>query len=152
MHTLVHDIRYSLRILCKTPAVSLIAVLSLALGIGGNSAMFSVTQAVLLRPPAFKDLHRLVMLWGTSRERGQGRSLIAGADLLDWRKQSRLFDALELCDSGASPSTVTAGGIPERIRREYVSSNLFQALRVQPWAAPFPKKKTDVGLALPSHF
>jgi putative ABC transport system permease protein len=132
MHTLVHDIRYSLRLLCKTPAVSLIAVLSLALGIGGNSAMFSVTQAVLLRPPAFKDLDRLVMLWGTSRERGQGRSLIAGADLMDWRKQSRVFDALELCDSGASPSTVTAGGIPERIRREYVSSNLFQALRVQP--------------------
>jgi hypothetical protein len=132
VHALIQDVRYGFRTLRKNPGVTLIAVLSLALGIGGNSTMFSVIHTLLLQPPAYQNLDRLVVIWGSSVAHGQGRSGIAGADVLDCRKQSRSFEYLELTDGWASPATLRVSGSPERVRRQFVSPNLFQALGVKP--------------------
>ena len=132
MRTLIQDVRYGFRTLRNSPGMTLIAMISLALGIGGNSTMFSVIHTLLLQPPPYQNLDRLVVTWGSSVSHGRGRDMITGADLLDWRKQSRSFEYLELTDGSASPATLAVSGPPERIRRQYVSPRLFQALGVKP--------------------
>ena len=132
MHTLAQDIRYGFRILRKSHVVTLVAVLSLALGIGGNSTMFSVIHTLLLQPPPYKDVDRLAVIFGSSVSKGRGRTAIAGADLLDWRKQSRSFEYLELTDGSSDVQTLSVSGPPERIRSSYVSPDLFRALGVKP--------------------
>ena|SRR5215475_2178749 len=92
MQTLWLDLRYGARTLLKNPGFSLIATLTLALGIGANTAIFSVVNAVLLRPLPFNDSERLVMVWNRGAEAAGGdRTPLAVADLLDWRAQSRSF-------------------------------------------------------------
>src|SRR2546422_4012305 len=95
MQTLWQDLRYGARLLLKQPGFTLIAVLTLALGIGANTAIFSVVNAVLLRPLPFKDSERLVMVWNRGAEAAGGdRTPLAVADLLDWRAQNRSFESV----------------------------------------------------------
>src|SRR5258707_4335361 len=84
MDLLLQDLRYSLRLLAKSKLLGGVAVLSLALAIGANSAMFSVVYTVLLRPLAYSDSERLVMLWGSRTDDRSNRNGVAGSDFRDY--------------------------------------------------------------------
>jgi hypothetical protein len=94
MHALLQDLRFSLRMLAGKPGFTLVAVLSLALGIGANTAIFSVIEAVLLRPPPFKDPDQLLYVWGTDAKTGLDREIASPPDFVDWRSQNRVFEQL----------------------------------------------------------
>ncbi|HKC87732.1 MAG TPA: ABC transporter permease [Blastocatellia bacterium] len=127
MQTLWQDLRYGARVLLKNPGFSLIAVITLALGIGANTAIFSVVNAVLLRPLPFNDPERLVMGWNRGAEAAGGdRTPLAVADLLDWRAQSRSF-----AEIGAFQNIMysyTGGDSPERVQAAGVTANFFSIL------------------------
>jgi putative ABC transport system permease protein len=131
MQTLWQDLRYGARTLLKNPGFSLIALVTLALGIGANTAIFSVVNAVLLRPLPFNDPDRLVMVWNRGAEAAGGdRTSLAVADLLDWRAQSRSF-----AEIGAFQNitySYTGGDSPERVQAAGVTANFFSILGAQP--------------------
>ena len=131
MHALLQDLLFGLRLLAKNPLFSLIAVATLALGIGANTAIFSVVDAVLLRPLPYPEADRLVFLWSTMRPQGVPRSGSSLADYHEWRDQNQVFDGLAgfyFGDFNLSSDT----GVPERVQGAYITANLFQVLRVSP--------------------
>ena len=126
MTTLLQDIRYGTRMLFKNPGFTIVAVLALTLGIGANSAIFSVVNAVLLRPLAYHESERLVFL----SERSQvleGMS-IAYPNFLDWREQNNSFENIGVFRTQSY--NLTGNGEPERIIAGQVSADLFTVLRV----------------------
>lgn len=128
MSSLWFDLRYALRLLLKNPGFTLVAVVVLALGIGANSAIFSVVDAVLLRPLPFKDADRLVMLWGTEPQLKKAPILIR--EFLDWKEQSRDFEHIAAYTEDNFTLITTES--PERIKGVRVSSNFFDLLNVAP--------------------
>ena len=126
--TLLQDFRYGLRMLWKSPVVSGVAVLALALGIGANTAIFSVVNAVLLRPLPYKDSERIVAL---SEDSSQipGMS-VAYPDFQDWREQSQSFE--QLAAYQRTSFNLTGTGEPERLQGRAVSANFFTTLGVSP--------------------
>jgi len=132
LETTVQDLRYALRVLRKSPGFTLAAVLSLALGIGGNSAMFSVIHATLLRPPPYKNVERLVTIGNWNLLTNQRQSPVTSGDFLDWRKQARSLEQLGLSGFGPSQTTMVDSGSAERARIQPVTANLFDLLGVKP--------------------
>jgi putative ABC transport system permease protein len=124
MNHLVGDLRYGVRLLLKTRLTSAAAMLSLALGIGGTTAMFSVVNGVLLRALPYTDPDRLVMVWSTSRFRERGA--LSPADFLDYRRDSRLLEGMASVMS--SSMSLTGDGQPEQVRVQSVSGNFFTLL------------------------
>src|SRR4029078_4449636 len=94
------DLRYALRSFQKTPALTLILILALALGIGANTAIFSVIDAVLLRPTPLRNLDRLAMVWETDRNTGTTREPASVADYLEFKSRTRTFDELAAMAAG----------------------------------------------------
>ncbi len=92
MTTILNDIKYGLRMLRRNPGFSLVVVLVLALGIGTNSAIFSVINAVLLRPLPFDEPDRLVMVWQTDRTEGERHQIVSYANVEDWRRDNRVLE------------------------------------------------------------
>src|SRR5205809_756588 len=92
MENLLRDIRYAIRGLRKQPGFTVVAVLTLALGIGANTAIFSVVNAVLLRPLGFKDPDRLAIIWEDAAFAGFPRNTPAPANFVDWKNQNRSFE------------------------------------------------------------
>lgn len=131
MESLFTDIRFSFRSLVKQPGFTLVAILTLALGIGANTAIFSVVNAVLLRPLPLKEPTRLVMVWNNGAEAAGGdRTPLAIADLLDWRAQSRSFESIGAFQNGTF--NYTSGEVPEQLRGVGVTANLLGVLGVAP--------------------
>jgi predicted permease len=131
MGTLLQDLRYAARMLLKKPGLTLIAVITLALGIGANTAIFSVVNAVLLRPLPFPESEQLVRVGGINLKTGKGPGTFSPPDFYDWRERSRnVFESLAAYDSW-SPS-LTGQGEPERITAARVSANFFDVLKVRP--------------------
>ena len=132
MNTL-HDIRYAFRMLLKRPGFTVIVVLTLALGIGANTTIFSAIDAVLLNPLPYKDPERLVVIWETNKQLGPemwDRNEAAIGNFLDWRSNNKSFDQLgALFDTSMN---LTGVGEPQRIRSFVVTTNFFQVLGVQP--------------------
>src|SRR5437899_11214529 len=108
MDTLLQDIRYALRTLAKSPGFTLVAVLTLALGIGANTAIFSVFYAVLLRPLPYKDPSRLVMLWTDDVKRDLHEEGTSPLTVADWRGQSQAFTEMAVF-SRDNPVTLLGG-------------------------------------------
>src|SRR4051794_34346060 len=122
------DLRYALRQLLKSPGFTAVAILTLALGIGANTAIFSVTYAVLFRALPYKEPGRIVAVNRVSRDFGIG-GLTAGA-FLDFREQSKSFE--QLAAYSQDEFTLTGGGDAERVTCSEVSSALFPLLGVNP--------------------
>ncbi len=127
------DIQYALRACAKNPVFTLICVITIALGIGPNSAIFSIINAVLLRPLPYRDPDRIVMLWESIRSRGFNQIPVSAADLADWKRDSRSFE--DMAPAFAIPEyglNVTAGGDPERAQAGQAAANFFSVLGVKP--------------------
>ncbi len=129
MHMLWQDLRYGARMLLKTPGFTLIAVITLSLGIGANTAIFSVTNALVLRPFDFRDLDRLVNVFGTTPQQGDEISGMAPADFADLRKQQSAF--AELAAYRQSNVNLTGVGEPERVQSFEVTAGFFRMLGVE---------------------
>ncbi|MFZ0917853.1 MAG: ABC transporter permease, partial [Candidatus Udaeobacter sp.] len=125
---LQQDLRYGLRTLAKNPAFTSIAIIALALGIGANSAIFSVVDAVLLRPLPFKQPEQLVMLWENAAHLGFPKNTPSPANFLDWQKQASAFSGMAAMDERSF--NLTGVGEPERLDGRRVSANLFELLGV----------------------
>lgn len=124
------DIRYGVRMLLKNPGFTLVAVLTLGLGIGANTAIFSVVNAVLLRPLPFAQPERLMMVWNNGVQAAGGdRTPLAVADLLDLRSQNRTFESVDAFQG--SFYNYNGGETPERIRGVRVTANFFKTLGAQ---------------------
>ena len=127
MQTLWQDLRYGARMLLKQPVFTMIAVLTLALGIGANTAIFSLVNAVLLRPLPFAEPERLVWTWGEFS--GGNRASTSPPDFLDYRAQNRSFE--ELAAMLFRSFNLTGSGDPDRVAGSWVTANFFQALGVK---------------------
>src|SRR5215216_5585835 len=121
MNTLFQDLRYGIRMLFKHPLVTAIAVITLALGIGANTAIFSVVNAVLLNPLPYREPERLVALW--ENVPGHGRWRTAPANFFDWKTQNTVFE--DVVSFGQGSMTFTGNGEPEQLTGARVSSGYF---------------------------
>jgi putative ABC transport system permease protein len=130
MNTLWQDLRYGARMLLKQPGFSLIAVITLALGIGANTAIFSVVNAVLLRPLPYKEPERLMTVWETFIHLGNVQNPVAPSNFNDWREQSRSFE--DLVAYSTNPVSLTEAGEPEKATALYSGDGLLRLLGVEP--------------------
>jgi putative ABC transport system permease protein len=127
---LLHDLRYAARLQRKNPGFTIVAVIALALGIGANTAIFSVVNTVLLRPLPYKDPDRLVMVWEDATKHGYPRDTPAAANFVDWRHQNQVFEGMAaMADMSFN---LTGSGDPERLEGRRVSASLFPLLGVEP--------------------
>src|ERR1700730_6865399 len=131
MDTLFRDIRYGIRNLLKRPGFTGVALIALALGIGANTAIFSLVNAVLLRPLPFAEPDRLIWMWGNIRN-GGNRASVSPLDFLDYRKQNTTFEEFGAVFSVPLALNLTGNGEPERLTVAGVTGNYFQALGVKP--------------------
>jgi putative ABC transport system permease protein len=129
LEDLWQDMCYGVRMLVKNPGVTLVAVITLALGIGANTAIFSVISAVLLRPLPYPEPDRLVMVW-EKRTRENHNSTVSPADFRDWRERNQVFENIA-AQIGTSVD-LTEGSEPEQIRAAGVSASFFDVLGVKP--------------------
>jgi len=130
METLLRDIRYGIRSLLKRPGFTAVALIALALGIGANTAIFSLVNAVLLKPLPFAEPDRLVWVFGNIRNAGN-RASVAPLDFLDYRKQNTTFEEFAAQFSFPLALNLTGNGEPERLTGAAVTGNYFQALGVK---------------------
>jgi putative ABC transport system permease protein len=132
MDTFWQDLRYGVRMLWKNPAFTIIAVISLALGIGANTTIFSVINAVMFQPLPYKDPDRLMIIWETEKKNRGSRRMPPTANMVDWKNQSQTFEDIGMVSPGSGPSNLTGLGPAERIREQMVSPNLFSVLGINP--------------------
>jgi predicted permease len=129
----LQNLRFSLRMMRKNPGFALMVVLIMALGIGANTAIFSVVHAVLLEPLPFRDVDRVVQLWHTPPQAsfpGMTRFSLSAGNFLDWQRQNHVFEKMAFYSGGQFD--VSGTGKPEAIRGSRVSPDFFTTLGVQP--------------------
>jgi len=130
METLLKDIRYGVRGLVKRPGFTVVALVTLALGIGANTAIFSVVNAVLLRPLPFKDPEQLAMVWEDATFAGFPRNTPAPANYVDWKTQNQSFT--DMAATAERSFNLTGDGEPERVTAHAATANFFPLFGVQP--------------------
>src|SRR5262245_38328679 len=130
LESLIQDLRYGARMLFKQPGFTAIATLTLALGIGANITIFSVVNAVLLRPLPYPDADRLVFLWSEAPAQNFRERASAYANVADWREQNKSFENIAASDP--TVVTLTGGAEPEQVMSIRASANLFPLLGVAP--------------------
>ncbi|HVH71771.1 MAG TPA: ABC transporter permease, partial [Candidatus Dormibacteraeota bacterium] len=129
--TFLQDVRYGARMLCKNPGFAALAIITLALGIGANTAIFSVVNTVMLRPLPYPNADRLILLNETAENRGRVDMMsVSWQDYLDWRQQARSFQYLGVFRS--QNLTLTGFDQAERLNGAMASSDVFNALGIQP--------------------
>ncbi len=131
MHSFLQDLRYALRQLRKSPGFTTVAILTLALGIGANTALFSVINGVLLNPLPFPQPNQLVALH-ENKPNFEGGS-ISYPNFRDWQKDNRTLSAMAVARSNAF--SLTGTGEAEQVNGEFISSDFFTVLRGQGFAA-----------------
>ena len=125
---MIADLKFALRMLAKTPAFTIITVLTLALGIGANSAIFSVVNALLLKPLPFQHLDRLVAVRASLPNEGLDATAVSPADFRDWRGQNTVFQ--EIAAYRIKDRTITGTGEPELVAGCSVSAGFFSAVQM----------------------
>ena len=156
MHSLIADIRYGFRTLLRNPGFASVALLTVALGIGANTAMFSVLHAVLLQPLPYPDSDRLVVIWETVPARNQSEALLSYPTFRDWQTSATSFEAMAaFFENPNQDVNLTGGTEPERINVARVTSGYFDVLGVQPaLGRAFTAEEDQVGnhrVAILSH-
>ena len=126
MTTLINDVKFAIRKLIKSPGFTVVAVLTLTIGIGANITMFSFFNAYLLRPLSYKDAHRLVTVQQQNRKTGDKWTYISYADYLDWAEQNQCFEALACY--GIDSYTLTHQDTDERLGCIESTGNLLSML------------------------
>jgi putative ABC transport system permease protein len=130
LHDLAQDLRFAVRMLRKSPGFAVVAVLTLALGIGANTAIFSVVDALLLKPLPYRDPSRLVMVWEHHSPSGAEHNVASPPDVLDWQAQNQAFDGMAyFADVHAN---LTGRASPQVVVLQYTSANFFDVLGVKP--------------------
>ena len=130
IETLVQDLRYALRMLLKSPGFAAVAILTLALGIGANIAVFALVKATLLQPLPVRAANRLVVIWIDNLKNGWSRIGPTGQDYLDWKEQHKSFEDLFLFEHGTG--TVTGVGEPEQVAGLRVTTNFGDFFGIEP--------------------
>lgn len=134
MPSLLQDLRYGARVLVKSPAFSLVAIIVLALGIGANTAIFSVVNAVLLRPLPFRDPERLVQIWHVPPPQsfpGMKMFSVSAANYVDWHSQNDVFERMAIYTFASF--NLSTKDHPDAVQAAAVSSDFFPVLQVQPF-------------------
>jgi putative ABC transport system permease protein len=129
MDLFLQDVKFAFRSLVKSPVLTTVAILSLAVGIGANSAIFSAVDVFMIRPLPFDESVDLVAVWTANRERGWSRSASSVADFLDWRDQSQTLEVAGYYNTGVN---LSGGDQPERLQGLRVAYNFLDVLRVRP--------------------
>ncbi len=127
---LMQDLRYGLRTMRKSPGFTVVAVLTLALGIGANTAIFSVVSAVLLRPLPYSEPDKLVMLWERHIREGSNNNAVAPADFRDLRARNQVFT--NIAAMFVISLNLSGGNEPERVTTGLVSASFFEVLGIKP--------------------
>ena len=130
METFLQDLRYGARMLRKSPMVTLVAVVSLALGIGANTVIFSVVNAILLKSLPFHDPERIVLVWGDLPAEDNNRSQVSATDVDDWRRQNAVFEEVTTYSNWSA--TLLGEGEPERIHGIQVGDGYFSVMKGTP--------------------
>jgi putative ABC transport system permease protein len=130
IETVLQDLRFGFRMLLKSPGFTTIAILTLALGIGANTAIFSLIDTVLLRPLLFPDADRLVMVWEDASFAGFPKNTPAPANYVDWKAQTSVFE--DMAATRQTSFNLTGDGEPEKVEARFVTANFFVLLGVQP--------------------
>ena len=130
MRALLQDVRYAWRLIVGQPGVSCVALLTMALGIGANTALFSAVDAILLRPLPYGEPDQLVVVWEKRAAEGVMNNSVAPADYLDWARMNTVFDATAAMM--AITADLTGAGEPVRLSAAAVSPAFFDVLRVRP--------------------
>jgi len=126
----VADLKYAARQLVRRPGYTIVAIVTLALGIGANSAIFSVVNGVLLRPLPFPEPDHVVMVWESNVQRGWSRFTASPANYMDWRERNEVFEHLAAYTNGSQ--TLTGSGEPERLAVTFAWADFFDVLGVVP--------------------
>lgn len=129
---MLNDLRYAIRMLGKNPGFTAVAVVTLALGIGANSTIFSALNALLYRPLPYKDPEQLVVIWETNLKHEDSRREPSVVDSMDWKTQNHVFEDIAMGGLEAGTETLTGIGEAERVFAQGASTNLFPLLGVQP--------------------
>src|ERR671916_1845776 len=129
MDALRHDLRYALRSFLRSPGFSAVSVLTLALGIGATTAIFSVIYGVLLRPLPYPDADRIVRVWQIDKDGNQ--MSVSDPNFADWQAETRSFAALAQVQ-GPAPTSVSGDVEPVRASTAAVSRDFFRVLGVRP--------------------
>lgn len=130
LETFWQNVRYATRVLRSKSASTAAIVLTLAAGIGANSAVFSVVSSVLLEPLPYHQENRLVMIWETNARTGHDHNTVSPANFLYWQDHNTVFDQMAAFYDGTF--TLTGEGEPERIPSQGISTNLFPLLGISP--------------------
>ena len=140
METLWKDISLAIRVLRTNRGSTLVALLALVLGIGANTAIFSVVNAALLRPMPFRDPDRLVMVWEASPRTGKN-NVVNPENFADWQKRNHSFEKMAAYVPFQLTMAVTGDGAPEEVPANFATREFFSILGVQPAMAAifFPK-------------
>jgi putative ABC transport system permease protein len=132
MDSLLSDTRYTLRMWMRHPGFTAVAVLTLALGIGANTTMFSIVNATILRPLPFPDAERLATVWKGPVNNPDRLNIVSLPNFRDWRARSRTFESLALFDSAGRGYNLTGQGEPEQVSGVRVTATFFPVLGVPP--------------------
>src|SRR5689334_11640473 len=130
LETIWHDCLYSARTLRKHPAFTLMAVITLALGIGASSTIFSALNTVVMEPLPYRDPDRLVRLWESNLKQNRPENPVSVPNFLDWQKQQTLFE--RVAASELTTFNLTGSGEPQRIPALRITANLIPTLGVAP--------------------
>jgi putative ABC transport system permease protein len=130
MSLLVQDARLALRLARRFPLFTTVVLLTIALGVGATTAIFSAVHAVMLQPLPFADGDRLVSLWGTNPDKSIPRFGVSWPDFRDWKQRAHSFDDMSIYV--ANVTTLVAPEGPESVACLYVSSNFLDVLGIKP--------------------
>src|SRR6185503_1602772 len=144
MDTLLADVRYGFRLLRKSPLFTLVAAGTLALGIGANTAIFSVVDAVVIRALPYDDPDRVIVIWEDNTKAGFSKNTPAPANFNDWRRMNRTF--VDMAATGGASASLTGDGAPEQIIGRRTTPNFFSVLGVRPRIGRTPSTLKKFGV------